>query len=65
MGLRFSVPTSFLCTTFTCNRFLVSQSGMLVILETQVGDEGVYRAVVSNGAGEVHTQTVLEFYFSK
>ena len=28
-------------------------------------DEGVYRAVVSNGAGEVHTQAVLEFYFSE
>ena len=53
------------CTHTHTRRYLVSNLGTLVILETRLEDEGVYRAVVSNGAGEVHTQTTLEFYFSE
>ena len=43
----------------------MSKSGVLVILETRLEDEGRYRAVVSNGAGTTSTETQLEFYFSK
>lgn len=45
------------------SRYLVSKSGSLVIMETRLGDEGLYRAVVSNGAGEIEVEALLEFFF--
>ncbi len=44
-------------------RFVVSQSGSLVIMETRPGDQGVYRALVGNGAGEVRVEATLDFFF--
>ena len=43
----------------------MSGSGALIITETRRGDEGVYRAVVSNGAGEIQVDMTLVFYFSE
>ncbi len=47
------------------SRYVVSQSGSLVVMETSLADEGVYRAVVSNGAGETQVEAILEFFFRK
>lgn len=44
-------------------RYLISDRGSLVILQTQFEDRGTYRAVISNGAGEVTTETELYFFF--
>ena len=45
------------------NRYLISNQGSLVILQTQLEDRGTYKAIVSNGAGTFTAETRLYFFF--
>ena len=45
------------------HRYLVSDQGSLVILQTQLEDRGKYKAVVTNGGGTLNTETELHFIY--
>lgn len=42
---------------------MLSKGGSLLIPETRPKDEGTYRAVLSNGAGEVVVEVTLSFLY--
>jgi hypothetical protein len=44
-------------------RYLISDQGSLIILQTQLEDRGTYKAIISNGAGNVTAETKLYFFF--
>lgn len=51
----------------TCSgspRYIISKNGSLVIPQTVLADEGVYRAVVGNGAGEMTVEVPLSFLYA-
>lgn len=50
-------------TIYIC-RYLISDLGSLVILQTQLEDRGTYKATISNGGGTVTTETQLYFFFT-
>lgn len=48
---------------FITPRYLVSRNGTLVIPETVLADEGTYRAILRNGAGELLVEVPLSFMY--
>ena len=42
---------------------MISASGSLVVMDTKMEDQGVYRGIFSNGAGKVSLTASLEFFF--
>ena len=52
----------YLILSLVC-RYLISDQGSLIILQTQSEDQGRYKAIVSNGGGQIVTETQLYFFF--